>query len=169
MRVYVDHTHLWRRMTGIERLTLQLFSEEALAPLDVVLVKAGSMAGMIAAQNVGLPARLTREPSSVLLCPGFPPMPLLHAFGARVIPYIHDVFLLSRPSDLNWRARIYSAWPFGLAVRRLSRFMVNSVDTGVKLAGYCREDADIIVYRPPARNSFELVGAGRARRPVRPH
>jgi glycosyltransferase involved in cell wall biosynthesis len=168
MRVYVDHTHLWRRMTGIERVTMQLFSKQALAPLDVIPIEAGSMGGMIVKQTLGLPLRLVRSPSSVLLCPGFPPTPLLHAFGSRVIPYVHDVFLLSRPADLNWRAKIYSAWPFHLAVRRLPRFMVNSVDTGVKLAAYCREDADIIVYRPPAQNVFRLSSAGRARRAKRP-
>ena len=118
--------------------------------------------------NLGFARAARAPPSSLLLCPGFPPMPLLQAFGARVIPYIHDIFLLSRRKDLNWRARLYSAWPFGLAVRRLPRFMVNSADTGVKLAAYCREDADIIVYRPPAQNVFELTSAARAERPARP-
>ncbi len=168
MRIYVDHTHLWRRITGLERITIQLFSKESLAPLDVVPVKAEGMGEMIAKQTLGLPAQLARAPSSLLLCPGFPPMPLLQAFGARVIPYIHDVFLLSRRNDLNWRARLYSAWPFSLAVRRLPRFMVNSADTGVKLAAYCREDADIIVYRPPAKNVFELTSVARAERAARP-
>jgi len=168
MRVYVDHTHLWRRTTGIERVTAQLFSKEALAPLDVVPIRAESTRGMVFAQAFGLPACLACSPSSVLLCPGFPPMPLAHAFGRRVIPYIHDVFLLSRRADLNWRARVYSAWPFGLAVRRLPRFLVNSVDTAVKLAAYCRDDADIVVYRPPALNVFELSSALRASRPKRP-
>ncbi len=168
MRIYVDHTHLWRRITGLERITIQLFSKESLAPLDVVPVKAEGMGEMIAKQTLGLPAQLARAPSSLLLCPGFPPMPLLQAFGARVIPYIHDVFLLSRRNDLNWRARLYSAWPFSLAVRRLPRFMVNSADTGVKLAAYCREDADIIVYRPPAKNVFELTSVARVERAARP-
>lgn len=168
MRVYVDHTHLWRRVTGLERITIQLFSKESLAPLDVVPVEAKGMGEMIAKQTLGLPAQLARTPSSLLLCPGFPPMPLLQAFGARVIPYIHDTFLLSRRDDLNWRAKVYSAWPFGLAVRRLPRFMVNSADTGVKLAAYCREDADIVVYRPPAQNVFELTAGARAGRAARP-
>ncbi|HEY1473060.1 MAG TPA: glycosyltransferase [Pseudolabrys sp.] len=168
MRVYVDHTHLWRRVTGIERVTIQLFSQEALAPLDVVPVKAGGMGGMIAGQTLGLPARLAGMPTSLLLCPGFPPTPLLHAFGSRVIPYIHDLFLLSRRGDLNWRAKLYSALPFGLAVRRLPRFMVNSADTGAKLAAYCREDADIIVYRPPAQNVFELSSEARSERATPP-
>ncbi|HEX5210699.1 MAG TPA: glycosyltransferase [Pseudolabrys sp.] len=166
MRVYVDHTHLWRPVTGIERIAAQLFSQEALAPLDVVPVTAANTGAMIAAQTLGLPTRLVRSPSSLLLCPGFPPTPLLLAFGARVIPYVHDLFLLSRRQDLNWRARLYSAFPFGLAVRRLTRFMVNSADTAAKLAAYCRRDAEIVVYRPPAQNVFRLHPADRAGRAV---
>lgn len=164
MRVYVDHTHLWRHVTGIERITIQLFSREALAPLDAVPVRATGMADMLFTQTLGMPARLLRSPSALLLCPGFPPSPLLQAFASRVIPYIHDVFLLSRREDLNWRARAYMAWPFELAVRRLPRFLVNSADTARKLRAYCHDDAAITVYRPEVRNNFGLsVGARGAR------
>jgi glycosyltransferase involved in cell wall biosynthesis len=85
-----------------------------------------------------------------------------------VIPYIHDVFLLSRRGDLNWRAKLYSAWPFTAAVRRLPRFLVNSHDTAAKLAQYCRPDAEIVVYRPQVNNLFGLSDSGRAARPARP-
>jgi glycosyltransferase involved in cell wall biosynthesis len=166
MRVYVDHSHLWRHVTGLERITLQLFSAEALAPIDAVPIRASRMSEMLAKQNFGLPARLMRSPSALLLCPGFPPMPLLHAFSGRVIPYIHDVFLLSRRRDLNWRAKAYSAWPFGLAVHRLRRFLVNSADTAAKLRAYCRVDAEITLYRPPAVNNLDLSVGDRAARPV---
>lgn len=165
MRVYVDQTHLWRHVTGIERITMQLFSTEALAPLEVVPVRAEGMADMLLTQAFGLPARLVRSPSALLLCPGFPPSPLLQAFPGRVIPYIHDVFLLSRRQDLNWRAKTYMAWPFDVAVRRLPRFMVNSADTATKLRAYCRDDAEITVYRPAVRNNFGLSVGARATRP----
>lgn len=168
MRVYIDHTHLWRHVTGLERITQQLFSREALAPLDTVPVNAGTMSEMLLTQTFGLPARLAGSPSSLLLCPGFPPSPLLQLFPERVIPYIHDVFLLSRRSDLNWRAKVYSAWPFGLAVRRLSRFLVNSADTATKLAQFCRDDAEITIYRPGIQNNFSLSVGARAARPARP-
>ena len=164
MRVYVDHSHMWRHVTGLERVTRQLFSPEAMAPLDVVPVRASRMAEMLAKQVFGLPLRLMRSPSALLLCPGFPPSPLLHAFGDRVIPYIHDVFLLSRRRDLNWRAKAYSAWPFGLAVRRLRRFMVNSADTATKLSAYCPDDAEIILYRPAALNNLALNASPRVGR-----
>jgi glycosyltransferase involved in cell wall biosynthesis len=168
MRVYVDHTHLWRHVTGIERITLQLFSTEALAPLDAVPVRANGMASMLTTQALGMPARLLRTPSALLLCPGFPPSPLLQPFAGRVIPYIHDVFLLSRRVDLNWRAKAYMAWPFEIAVRRLPRFLVNSADTAAKLRAYCRDDAEITVYRPAVRNNFRLSVGARAARPREP-
>ena len=166
MRVYVDHSHLWRHVTGLERITLQLFSPEALAPIEILPIRAGRMGEMLAKQNFGLPARLARSPSALLLCPGFPPMPLLHAFRDRVIPYVHDVFLLSRRQDLNWRAKAYSAWPFGLAVHRMRRFLVNSADTAAKLRAYCRADAEITLYRPSAQNNLGLGVGSRAARPV---
>jgi glycosyltransferase involved in cell wall biosynthesis len=168
MRVYVDHTHLWRHVTGLERITQQLFSGEALAPLDVVPLTASRMRDMLIQQTIGLPTQLARSPSSILLCPGFPPTPLLQLFSDRVIPYIHDVFLISRRADLNWRAKIYSAWPFSLAVTRLPRFLVNSLDTAAKLTRHCRADAEIVVYRPPAQNTFSLTAAGRHARPEKP-
>lgn len=168
MRVYVDHTHMWHHVTGLERITLQLFSREALAPLNAVPITATRMSDMVLTQTFGLPAHLASSPSSLLLCPGFPPTPLLHAFAGRVIPYIHDVFLISRRGDLNWRAKIYSAWPFSLAVRRLPRFLVNSADTATKLKQFCRDDAEITFYRPVIPNNFHLSVGDRAARPTAP-
>lgn len=163
MTIYVDHTHLGRHVTGLERITLELFSPEALAPLEVTPVTARGTGRMVATQTFGLPLRMAKS-SSVLLCPGFPPSPLLRPFAARVIPYIHDVFLLSRRSDLSRRARLYMAEPFRIAVRNYPRFFVNSVDTKRKLAAYCRPDAEIVLYRPPVRNVFNLSSAKRADR-----
>src|SRR5882757_1477692 len=155
MPIYVDHTHLGRHVTGLERITLELFSPAALAPLDVVPVIARGTGRMVATQTFGLPLRLAGS-SSILLCPGFPPSPLLRPFAARVVPYIHDVFLLSRRADLNRRARLYMAEPFKLAVRSYPRFFANSMDTKRKLADHCRPDAEITLYRPSVRNVFDL-------------
>jgi len=160
MAIYVDHTHLGRQVTGLERITLELFSPAALAPLPVVPVTSNGTAQMIATQTFGLPARLVTS-SSLLLCPGFPPTPLLRPFAARVLPYIHDIFLLSRRADLNPRARIYMAPPFALALRTYPRFLVNSLDTKNKLSQYCRPDSEIVLYRPPVRNVFNLETHGR--------
>jgi glycosyltransferase involved in cell wall biosynthesis len=163
MAIYVDHTHLGRHVTGLERITLELFSPAALAPLDVVPVTAHGTRQMVTTQTFGLPMRLAAS-SSILLCPGFPPSPLLRPFASRVLPYIHDIFLLSRPADLNRRARLYMAAPFKLALRRYPRFLANSSDTRQKLAGHCRPDAAITLYRPPVRNVFGLESKERADR-----
>jgi glycosyltransferase involved in cell wall biosynthesis len=155
MTIYVDHTHLGRHITGLERITLELFSPAALAPLDIVPVTARGTRQMVTTQTVGFPLRLSTS-SSILLCPGFPPSPLLRPFASRVLPYIHDIFLLSRPSDLNRRARLYMVAPFKLALRRYPRFLANSNDTKQKLAAHCRPDAAITLYRPAVRNVFDL-------------
>lgn len=164
MTIYVDHTHLGRHVTGLERITLELFSPEALAPLPVVPITASGTAQMIATQTLGLPIRLATS-ASLLLCPGFPPTPLLRPFAARVLPYIHDIFLLSRRADLNPRARIYMAPPFALALRTYPRFLVNSLDTRSKLSRHCRPDSEIVLYRPSVRNVFSLDPRHRGSRP----
>ncbi len=165
MPIYVDHTHLGRHVTGLERITLELFSAASLAPLDIVPVVASGTGQLIMTQTFGLPWRMAAS-SSLLLCPGFPPSALLRPFASRVIPYIHDVFLLSRRQDLNLRAKLYMAAPFKLAVQNYPRFFVNSVDTKRKLTEYCRPDAEITLYRPPVRNVFDLQPGNRAGRPA---
>jgi glycosyltransferase involved in cell wall biosynthesis len=167
MAIYVDHTHLGRHVTGLERITLELFSPAALAPLDIVPVTARGTRQMLTTQTVGLPMRIAAS-SSILLCPGFPPSPLLRPFASRVLPYIHDDFLLTRGTDLNWRARLYMAAPFKLALRHYPRFLVNSSDTRRKLAAHCRSDAEVTLYRPPVRNVFGLSAKARAARASQP-
>jgi glycosyltransferase involved in cell wall biosynthesis len=162
MRVYVDHTHLGRRVTGIERITTELFSQHSLAPIELVSVTARGTTDMILKQTFGLPFRLG-DPSAVLLCPGFPPSPSLLPFARRVIPYIHDLFLITRPDDLNARAKLYMAKPFRLAVSRYPRFLVNSLDTAQKLTAFCRGDAEIHLYRPKVRNVFGVDPIARER------
>ena len=170
MKVYVDHTHLGRRVTGIERITTELFAPHSLAPVELTPVTAHGTAKMTLAQTFGLPLRMA-DPSAVLLCPGFPPGPLLLPFAARVVPYVHDMFLMTRPQDLNIRAKLYMAKPFALTVRRYPRFLVNSLDTARKLRAFCRRDAEILPYRPKVRNVFDADPSARvprdAARPLR--
>jgi glycosyltransferase involved in cell wall biosynthesis len=167
MTIYVDHTHLGRHVSGLERITLELFSPAALSPLDPVPITARGRLQMVMRQTFGLPARMARR-GAILLCPGFPPSPLLYPFSARVIPYIHDMFLMSRRRDLNARALLYMAQPFRLAVQSYRRFLVNSQDTAAKLSKHCRSDAEITLYRPHVRNVFNLHPADRAERPAAP-
>ena len=161
MTVYVDHTHLGRHVTGLERITAEQFSRHSLAPVELTPVTARGTPRMVATQTFGLPFRLA-DSSAVLLCPGFPPSPLLLPFAERVVLYIHDLFLITRPGDLNARAKLYMAKPFALAVRRYPRFLVNSLDTARKLRAFCRDDATILPYRPKVRNVFGVNPAERA-------
>ena len=163
-QIFVDHTHCGRHVTGLERITQELFSREALAPLPVTIVTAPSREAMLLRQVFGLPWTAARNPKAIVITPGFPPSPLLSLFGARVLPYIHDVFLLTRRQDLNYRAKLYMALPFRIAVRRLPRFLVNSQHTRDELRRFCRPDAEIILFRPAVRNVFGLSPAGRAER-----
>lgn len=162
MTIYVDHTHLGRKVTGIERITIELFSPSSFDDVSLTPVTASGTRDMLVKQTFGLPLRLS-DPSSILLCPGFPPSPLLRPFARRVIPYIHDLFLITRPGDLNARAKLYMAKPFALAVRHYPRFLVNSLDTAHKLSQFCRSDAEISVYRPKVRNVFGVDATARDR------
>src|SRR3989442_9233350 len=128
MTIYVDNTHLGRHVTGLERITLDLFSAAALSPLDIVPVTARGTRQMVTTQTLGLPMRLATS-SSILLCPGFPPSPLLRPFAARVLPYIHDDFLLTRRAELNMRARLYITGPVKLAFRHYPRFLPHTGHT----------------------------------------
>lgn len=155
MTIYADHTHLGRHVTGLERITIELFSPSSLPSLSLTPVTARGTAKMMAMQTLVMPARML-DPSSVLLCPGFPPTPLLLPFADRVVPYIHDLFLMSRRQDLSPRAKLYMAKPFQLAVERYPYFLVNSLETRRALAAHCRKEARIVVYRPKVRNVFDL-------------
>ncbi len=110
---------------------------------------------MMLRQTFGLPWMAGTNPEALILCPGFPPSPLLTLSAAdRVIPYVHDLFLLTRPQDLNRRAKLYMVEPFRLMLRRLSLFLVNSQTTADELRRLCRADAEIVLYRPGVRNVF---------------
>jgi len=165
MTIYVDHTHLGRHVTGLERITLELFSKEALAPLPVIPVTARGTRQMIIRQTLGLPMKLAAS-NSIVLCPGFPPSLLMRPFASRVLPYFHDDFLISRRSDLNRRARLYMAAPFKLALQSYPRFLTNSATTRERLRQYSRRDAEIMLYRPSVRNVFNVSDDLRAERAV---
>ena len=155
-RIFVDHTHCGRHVTGLERITLELFSGAALAPLQLTPVRSETRVGMMARQNLQLPLQTLAHPGSLLLCPGFPPAHLATLLGHRVLPYVHDLFLITRRQDLNARARIFMSAPFRFAVENLPRFMVNSQATERDLRRFCRPDAEIHLYRPQIRNVFDL-------------
>ncbi|MDX7953980.1 glycosyltransferase, partial [Lichenihabitans sp. Uapishka_5] len=163
--ILVDETHCGRHVTGLERITLELFSAEALAPLRLAPVRAPGRKAMMLGQTLGLPVRALVERAALVLCPGFPPsIPLMLLAGDRVIPYIHDLFLLTRPDDLNRRAKLYMVAPFRFTVRRAALFLVNSEATAAELRRFCRPEARIVPYRPAVRNVFGAEPGDRATR-----
>lgn len=160
----VDETHCGRHVTGIERITLELFSQQALKPFQVRAVRSPSRKRMVLDQNIILPLRSMQNPGALVLCSGFPPAPLLAMRGRRVVTYIHDLFLLTRPADLNWRARAYMAPSLRFALRRLRNFLVNSQATLDELRRFARADATIRLYRPQVRNVLGLSPTDRSAR-----
>ena len=166
----IDHTHMGRHATGIERITRELFSPDALSPLPVECITAPSgRLGIVTAQNVKMPLRGMRRSDDVFLFPGFPPSPYFSiAQRDRTVLYVHDVFLLTRRQDLNTAAKFYFAPLFALAVRSLKYFFVNSDCTASSLREFCSPEAKIICYRPIVRNVFGARVGYRARRRAMP-
>ena len=155
----VDRTHLGRRASGLERITEELFSDQALRPLPVEgfgAAATGKLA-VAAAQMARAPLAMMSKPTSVWAFSGFPPSPLTALFRDRTVMYVHDMFLITRKQDLNLTAKLYMCMPFRLAVERLRYFLVNSATTGDNLAPYVRADAEIRPYRPEVRNVFGLT------------
>lgn len=123
---------------------------------------------MIWHQQVVLPLLALLNPTATFVFPGFPPAPAFSLIPDRVVMYVHDLFLLTRRADLGTKAKIYMAAPFGLAVRRLKRFLVNSEKTRAELKPFARPDAVIGLYRPVVRNVFAARPDRRAARAPTP-
>lgn len=155
-RIYVDRTHLRAHVTGIERVTLDLFAPERLAPHAVHAVTSRNLPGMIAEQQLGLPLRALRDREALFLFPGFPPAPLCALAASRCLVYVHDTFLLTRPEDLSLRSRLYLSPGFALAMRWARHLFVNSRATGEALRAHCAPQARIALLRPGVRDVFGL-------------
>lgn len=165
----VDRTHLGRRASGIERITEDLFSDAALAPLRVEGLGAAGRLSIVMRQRIQAPVSALLRPSTLWVFPGYPPSPLFARLRERTVLYVHDLFLITRRADLNRSARLYMADAFRKAVERLRFFLVNSETTGRQLAAYTQPDARILPYRPAIRNVFGLEpSTDEAARPSRP-
>ncbi|MGH1569710.1 glycosyltransferase [Methylobacterium sp. P31] len=156
-RIYLDQTHLRSHVTGIERVTLDLFAPSKLAPHEVRPVTSGSLPGMIAGQQLGLPLRGFRDRDALFLFPGFPPGPLCALAASRCLFYVHDTFLLTRPEDLSLRSRLYMSPSFALALRWCPNLFVNSRTTGEAVRTVCADRARVALLRPAVRDAFGLA------------
>jgi glycosyltransferase involved in cell wall biosynthesis len=155
-RIYLDQTHLRGHVTGIERVTLDLFAPDALGPHEIRPVTSRSLPGMIAAQHLGLPLRALQDRDALLLFPGFPPGPLCALAAARCLLYVHDTFLLDRKSDLSLRSRLYMSPSFAFALRWCPNLFVNSRTTGEAVRAVCARRARVALLRPAVRDAFGL-------------
>ncbi len=160
MTLVIDFSHVHRPTTGIERVSLDLFSAEALPGIETKHVRVQSTLGMVWAQWIKLPLMALFSREDRFVCPGFPAsIPLVVLGGKRVIPYIHDLFLIERPQDLNATAKYYMRPSFWFAVRFCKTFFVNSSYTAQQLKKYCPKDAEIHLFRPAVADVF---GIGKA-------
>jgi glycosyltransferase involved in cell wall biosynthesis len=156
-RIYLDRTHLRGHVTGIERITLDLFAPDRLAPHDVRPVTSGSLPGMIAQQQFGLPLRTLADRDALFLFPGFPPGPLCAVAAERCLFYVHDTFLLDRPEDLSLKSRLYMSPSFARALRWCPNLFVNSRTTGHAVRAVSPPHARVALLRPSVRDAFGLA------------
>jgi glycosyltransferase involved in cell wall biosynthesis len=167
--INVDYTHVGRHVSGIERITIEQFDNVALSPLPIRTYKASkNRLSIVAGQMIGLPAHAIINPSDIYIFPGFPLSPFFSLLRDRAVLYVHDLFLLTRRTDLNRAAKLYMAPMFSVAVKKFRFFLTNSVDTAKKLRAYCHPDAVIVPYRPHIRNVFGVTLADRLQRPGNP-
>ena len=164
--INVDYTHVGRRVSGIERITLEQFNKLALSPLEVRPYKASNQRlAIIIAQMIGLPLHAITNPSEIYVFPGFPPSPFFVFLRDRSILFVHDLFNLTRRAELNLTAKYYMSPMSYLAIKKFRYFLTNSENTAEKLRAYCDPTATIVPYRPHIRNVFGLGVENRVERP----
>jgi glycosyltransferase involved in cell wall biosynthesis len=156
--IFVDFSHVHRKTTGIERISLELFSREALAPLATRHVTARSVPGMVRAQWLDLPLAALRDRDAVVLCPGFPPSIALQMTCRKIVTYVHDLFLMTHVETLNRNAKLYMRPSFMRMLAGERNFLTNSMTTKRALEGAARDDARILLYRPVIRDLFGMAG-----------
>ncbi len=155
-KLFVDLTHLGRHVTGLERISIDLFEKAAFEGFTIVPVRSRGTLAMVFVQQVWLPLLALLNPHALFVFPGFPPSPLFTFVRRRTILYVHDLFLITRKADLSLKARLYMRWPFAFAIRHLSHFLVNSEKTATELRAHAQATASIDLYRPEVKNIFNL-------------
>ena len=166
--INVDYTHVARRASGIERITIEQFSSKTLSPLEIRTYQAsrGNRLSVLLAQMVGLPLHALKHSAEVYIFPGFPPSPYFAYRHHRSVLFVHDLFLLTRRSDLNTVGKYYMAPMFDIAIRHFKHFLTNSETTARELRRHRK--ANIVLFRPYVRNVFGLSEQDRCARPRDP-
>ncbi|WP_430387124.1 glycosyltransferase [Blastomonas fulva] len=157
--ILIDFTHMDKRsVSGIERVCQTLFTGSDWDCHQVEYVRGGSTLKLIIQQWFGIPLRMLLDGNAILICPGFPPSPIVtFLFRRRLFVYVYDLFLIERKADLNWRARWYMAPSFRYAIGNAKNFFALTDHVRSKLLAYARSDAQIRTVRPEADNIFSLA------------
>jgi len=159
IQIYIDFTHMDKRsVSGIERVCQTVFTGSGWDRHEVEYVRGGSTLKLIVQQWFGIPLRMLLDRNAILICPGFPPAPIVtYLFRRRLFVYVYDLFLIERKADLNWRARWYMAPSFRYAIGNAKNFFALTDHVRKKLMAYTRNHAKIRTVRPEADNIFSLA------------
>lgn len=144
------------RTTGLERVGETLYTRIS----DLISCERfGSVSSsqLVGTQYIRTPKWLFAHRSGVAVPITFPPSIVATTlFADRVIPYIHDLFLVNGKAKLTKKARVYMKPAFERALSACSTFATNSETTRDQLSAYCNSDSDIFLLRPAVEDVFSL-------------
>lgn len=143
-------------VTGLERVG-QTLRDHLKGRVCLSNLTSQSNTGLIKAQYVDTPLWLARNKRGIVVPVTFPPsLVTTLLYPGRVIPYIHDLYLVDGTTVLTLNARLYMAPAFKQTLKRCSLFLANSEVTRDRLRIYCNLDADVKVLRPIVDDVFDL-------------
>jgi glycosyltransferase involved in cell wall biosynthesis len=144
------------RVTGLERVGDTLYGRISnLIECDRFCTSTTS--DLIGTQYLKTPGWLVTRPRGIVVPITFPPSLIAtKLFSSRVIPYIHDLFLISNETQLTYKARTYMKPAFKRALATCSTFLTNSETTRRDLVPHCRFNSNIILLRPAVDDLFSL-------------
>lgn len=149
-----DCTHLGRNVTGIERVTLDLIG----LLKDRIDIFASNRFSMVVKQWALLPFLSLKRSVRNVLCFGFPPsMPLVALSKAKVVHYVHDLFLAENASHLSFIGKFYMAPSFKYSLKHSATFLVNSETTRKRLEPLVSATAVIQLARPAVSDVFNIA------------
>jgi len=156
-RVLLETCATGSHVTGLERVAKTISTHlEGFVPFSVAT--SHSSMELLRVQYLDTPCWLNNHPRGVVVPITFPPSLIATTFYAdRIIPYIHDLFLIDGTTELNRNARLYMAPAFRHALRRCSTFLTNSETTRDKLRGHCRPGARLELLRPMVDDVFNIA------------
>lgn len=143
-------------VTGLERVA-EVLKKDLGSQVEFDTVTSDSSLTLVRAQYLDTIHWMLKNPKGLLVTTTFPPSLLATAtWPHRVIPYVHDLFLINQIASLNRNARIYMAPAFRQALRRCRTFLANSETTRGQLLKLCHKDASAHLLRPRVDDVFHL-------------